>query len=77
VSPAPAAYRVLVVDDDADMVAFLARLLQNEGMAVESAADGSAALAQVKAAPPDLVLLDVMMPGASARSRRAGNVAGG
>jgi class 3 adenylate cyclase len=56
---------VLVVDDDADMVAFLARLLQNEGMTVETAADGSMALAQVKAAPPDLVLLDVMMPGAS------------
>jgi class 3 adenylate cyclase len=63
--PAPAAYRVLVVDDDADMVAFLARLLQTEGMVVESAADGDAALAHISTSLPDLVLLDVMMPGAS------------
>ena len=63
--PAPTAYRVLVVDDDADMVVFLARLLQSEGMVVETAADGASALARVSAAPPDLVLLDVMMPGAS------------
>ena len=58
-------YRVLVVDDDPDMVGFLARLLQSEGMVVESAADGAAALSLVSATPPDLVLLDVMMPGAS------------
>lgn len=63
--PAPAAYRVLVVDDDADMVAFLERLLQSEGLTVESAADGTSALTRVTASPPDLVLLDVMMPGAS------------
>ena len=65
---APAAqpeYRVLVVDDDPDMVGFLARLLQSEGMAVETAADGASALSLVDATPPDLVLLDVMMPGAS------------
>jgi len=64
-SDARADYRVLVVDDDPDMVAFLSRLLQGEGMAVESAADGESALTQVMTAPPDLVLLDVMMPGAS------------
>jgi len=58
-------FRVLVVDDDPDMVAFLARLLQREGMEVETAANGDAALAQVASAMPDLVLLDVMMPGAS------------
>ena len=63
--PAQTAYRVLVVDDDADMATFLARLLQSEGMAVETVADGATALARVSATPPDLVLLDVMMPGAS------------
>jgi class 3 adenylate cyclase len=63
--PAPAIFRVLVVDDDPDMVAYLERLLRTEGMVVETAADGDAALAQVSAAHPDLVLLDVMMPGAS------------
>ncbi|HEY4637018.1 MAG TPA: response regulator, partial [Burkholderiales bacterium] len=63
--PAQPKYRVLVVDDDPDMVGFLARLLQNEGMAVETAADGASALSLVGATLPDLVLLDVMMPGAS------------
>lgn len=59
----PAQYRVLVVDDDPDMATFLAHMLQREGMSVETAGDGEAALVRVLAAPPDLVLLDVMMPG--------------
>lgn len=58
-------FRVLVVDDDPDMRAFLARLLQKEGMTVEMAEDGSAALVRTMASPPDLILLDVMMPGRS------------
>lgn len=62
---APAGFRVLVVDDDPDMSAYLGRLLQQEGMTVETAVDGEAGLKSIKAAPPDLVLLDVMMPGAS------------
>jgi len=63
--PAGAPFRVLVVDDDPDMVAFLAHMLEREGMAVDTESDGGAALARVRASPPDLVLLDVMMPGAS------------
>lgn len=63
--PARVPFRVLVVDDDADMVAFLTLMLHREGMTVESARDGESALLQVRAAAPDLVLLDVMMPGAS------------
>jgi adenylate cyclase len=62
---AQALYRVLVVDDDPDMVSFLARLLRREGLAVETASDGESALMQVMTAPPDLVLLDVMLPGSS------------
>jgi len=62
---APADYRVLVVDDDLDMVAFLARLLRDEGLKVETAGDGASALMQVMTSPPDLILLDVMMPGVS------------
>jgi len=60
---AQAAYRVLVVDDDPDMVVFLAHLLQREGLNVETAGDGQSALMKVMASPPDLILLDVMMPG--------------
>jgi class 3 adenylate cyclase len=62
---AQGAYRVLVVDDDPDMAGYLALLLKREGMAVELAADGESALVRVMTAPPDLVLLDVMMPGMS------------
>ena len=60
-----AIFRVLVVDDDPDMVAFLAHLLQRESMAVDTESNGESALARVRSSPPDLVLLDVMMPGAS------------
>lgn len=58
-------FRVLVVDDDPDMRTFLVRLLGQEGMSAESAPDGMAALARVRTTPPDLILLDVMMPGSS------------
>ena len=56
---------VLVVDDDQDMANFLAHMLRKEGMKADVAADGSAALARVMASPPDLVMLDVLMPGPS------------
>jgi len=59
------AFRVLVVDDDPDMAAFLAHLLRKEGMDVDTAGDGEAALARVAEVAPDLMLLDVMMPGPS------------
>lgn len=62
---AQGAFRVLVVDDDPDMAGFLARLLKQQGMQVEIAGDGNAALAMIAAAMPDLVLLDVQMPGPS------------
>jgi adenylate cyclase len=59
------AFRVLVVDDDPDMVAFFGRLLAKEAMSVDAVYDGAGALAHIAATPPDLVLLDVMMPGMS------------
>ena len=58
-------FRVLVVDDDPDMAGYLARLLTQQGMRAEIVEDGHAALARIAAAPPDLILLDVMMPGLS------------
>ncbi|MGH2516452.1 MAG: ATP-binding response regulator, partial [Ktedonobacterales bacterium] len=54
--------RVLVVDDNADMRAYLARLLGEQGWEVAAAADGAAALALAHAHPFDLVLSDIMMP---------------
>jgi class 3 adenylate cyclase len=62
---AQSTFRVLIVDDDPDMVSFLGRLLSSEDMRVDAEHDGEAALAHIAAAPPDLVLLDVMMPGMS------------
>jgi class 3 adenylate cyclase len=62
---AQAGFRVLIVDDDPDMVAFLGRLLGREGMHVEAATNGHQALEHIAAAPPDLILLDVLMPGPS------------
>jgi class 3 adenylate cyclase len=61
---AEAAFRVLVVDDDPDMAAFLARLLVGAGMAAEAVGDAESALARIAASAPDLVVLDVMLPGA-------------
>ena len=57
------AFRVLVVDDDPDMAGILARMLVQQGMLADVAVDGSAALQMIAASPPDLVLLDVQMPG--------------
>jgi GAF domain-containing protein/CheY-like chemotaxis protein len=53
---------VLVVDDDADVRALLRRSLEHEGYAITEAAEGRAALARLAEAPPDLILLDLMMP---------------
>jgi two-component system response regulator MprA len=55
--------RVLVVDDDARLAASLRRALAYEGHAVEVASDGPAALVAARDRPPDLVVLDVMLPG--------------
>jgi signal transduction histidine kinase len=52
-----------LVEDNADMRAYLRRLLVDASWQVETAADGSSALEQALAQPPDLVLSDVMMPG--------------
>lgn len=55
--------RILVVDDDAPTRTMLRRLLSTEGYSVDEAADGPSALERLGAAPPDLLLLDIMMPG--------------
>ena len=57
--------KILVVDDTPHNVKLLADLLAVKGYAVTTATNGEEALAQVAAARPDLILLDVMMPGMS------------
>ncbi|HEX7586912.1 MAG TPA: response regulator [Anaerolineae bacterium] len=53
---------VLVVDDDNSIRELLKQELEAEGYGVRQAADGRAALAEVKREKPDLIILDVMMP---------------
>jgi two-component system, OmpR family, response regulator MprA len=55
--------RVLVVDDDPKILSLLRRGLSFEGYAVTTAEDGPGALTAARDQPPDLVVLDVMMPG--------------
>jgi len=59
----PAAARILVVDDDPRIAAAVRRALVYEGHAVDVAADGAGALAAARERLPDLVVLDVMLPG--------------
>jgi two-component system, OmpR family, response regulator MprA len=54
---------ILVVDDDPEIVSFLRRGLIFEGYAVETACNGTEALAKIRDREPDLVILDIMMPG--------------
>jgi DNA-binding response OmpR family regulator len=71
--------RILVVDDEPLVREVVVAYLEREGFRVSEASDGAAALAQIAAAAPDLVILDVMLPEVDGFSvltelRRAGNV---
>jgi CheY-like chemotaxis protein len=57
--------RVLIVDDDPVSRAMMRPVMEAEGWAVDVAEDGEAGLRRVAAEPPDLILLDLMMPGMS------------
>ena len=59
----PSEYKVLIVDDVISNVLLLKVLLTNEKFNIVTAGNGTQALEQVKKEKPDLVLLDVMMPG--------------
>lgn len=58
----PERRRVLVVEDEPLVVDVLQRYLQRDGFAVAIARDGHAALHEVQRTPPDLVILDLMLP---------------
>ena len=57
------AVRALVVDDEAALVELIQMALRYEGWEVETAIDGATALAKARQFAPDVVVLDIMMPG--------------
>jgi len=57
--------KILLVDDEQEFVTTLAERLELRGMDVEIATDGEMALGLVETDPPQVVVLDVMMPGLS------------
>jgi two-component system, OmpR family, response regulator MprA len=57
------AHRILIVEDEAEIADYLRRGLAFEGYVVELADDGHAGLVAARDRPPDLVILDLMLPG--------------
>ena len=62
-SDAPA--RILVVDDEASLADLVAAVLRYEGFEVTTVGSGEAAVAAVRADRPDLMLLDIHLPGST------------
>ena len=60
--PALASKRILVVDDDPEIRLFVCHALEHKGYSTDTAADGKAALAIIMEKPPDLLVLDAMLP---------------
>lgn len=56
------AHRILIADDEPDIVLALEFLMKKEGYEVQSVNDGEHALRAIEKSPPDLILLDIMMP---------------
>jgi len=54
--------RILVVDDEPDVLTFLSTLLEDNGYAVVTATNGEEALSQIEKSLPDLITLDITMP---------------
>ena len=70
---------ILVVDDDPNISRLEQLYLEKENYEVRTAADGNEAIAEFRRLPPDLILLDVMLPGADGYEvlktvRRSGNI---
>jgi putative two-component system response regulator len=61
--PKSALATILIVDDDAAIREYLGRLLSRDGYAVQHACNGEAAAALTEQSPPDLILLDIRLPG--------------
>jgi two-component system, sensor histidine kinase and response regulator len=56
-------FRILAVDDTQDNLILVQAILESEGYEIDLASDGIKALQQIDQYPPDLIMLDVMMPG--------------
>lgn len=54
---------ILIVEDEHDIAALVEQYLRKEGFQVESLTDGARALERIRKKPPDLVVLDLMLPG--------------
>jgi DNA-binding response OmpR family regulator len=57
--------RIIIVEDERDMADLVAMRLQREGYTVEVVGDGREGLAKIRSEPPDLALVDIMLPGIS------------
>ena len=55
--------KILIIDDDADIVEAMRLVLEKRGHKVDMAVDGNEGLAKARAGKPDAIILDVMMPG--------------
>ena len=55
-------YKILLVDDENDILEFLSYNLEKEGFIVSTAINGKLAIQLAKKFKPDLIILDVMMP---------------
>jgi two-component system OmpR family response regulator len=55
--------RILVVDDDGEILSLVAKFLRSNGFSVATARNGAEMKAQMQASSPDLVVLDIMLPG--------------
>lgn len=55
-------YKILIVDDDPDVLDAISMILEKQGYQIVTAKDGIEALANLKAEKPDLMILDLLMP---------------
>lgn len=62
-APVPKDKTILIVEDDDSLREFFEMMLQREGFQVRSAASGEEALKTAEETPPDLIVLDFMLPG--------------
>jgi CheY-like chemotaxis protein len=67
----PSRRRVVVIDDDTDIVESIAIVLEGAGYVAEASSNGKEALDRVRAERPCLILLDLMMPGMNGWQFRA------